>query len=50
MYENAEKLIQHDDSFIKKVLAYVRLRKPFKYGYSDIFDYLLKFKCFRPKS
>ena len=28
----------------------MRLRKPFKYGYGEILDYLLKFKCFRLKS
>ena len=40
MYANAEKLIVKDDNFIKRVLAYVRLRKPFEHGYSDIIDYL----------
>lgn len=50
MYTNAETLIVKDDNFIKKVLAYVRLRKPFKYGYRDIIDYLLKFKCLRFKT
>lgn len=50
MYANAEQLIVNDDDFIKRVLAYVRLRKPFKYGYRDIINYLLKFKCLRFKS
>jgi hypothetical protein len=50
MYAQAETKIVEDDSFVKKVLEYVTLRKPFKYGYRDIIDYLFKFKCFRIKS
>lgn len=50
MFTNAENLIVKDDTFIKRVLDYVRLRKPFKYGYSNIFDYLLKLKCLRLRS
>ena len=39
-----------DDNFIKNVIAYVRLRKPFKFGFCDIIDHLVKFKCMRIKS
>ena len=50
MFKEAEQETIEDESYIKRILAYVRMRRPFSYGYKDIMNYLLKLRCFRLKA